>query len=152
MYNWITELVVGFLENFANISSLIPEKEKDESNEEKPKFIKAFIIIPVVIIAVTFIFYAFISPMQKKHNTKDTLGAISYLLETEKEETHSYPTEIESLLRRNPTYGDLSIDSWGSPIIYSLDDTGTHYTLISTGKDLLLNTEDDIILHTPTKQ
>jgi len=105
---------------------------------------QAFIVVPIIVVGVSFLFYSFVQPFQQERDTKDTLLAISYLLHQEKEQNGLFPENIIELSRKNPIYGDLTIDSWEQEIVYQKTKSGEAYTLMSKGKDGILNTDDDI--------
>lgn len=105
---------------------------------------EAFFVVPVIIIAVTFVFYSFVSPIQKVRETKETLYSTTYLLSQDKIHNGIYPAHISELSRKNPVYGDLTKDSWEREIIYQQQENGQTYMLLSKGKDGILHTEDDI--------
>ncbi|MEM6718761.1 MAG: hypothetical protein AAF611_05590 [Bacteroidota bacterium] len=105
---------------------------------------EAFVIVPMILIAVTFLFYSFINPVKQERDTRDTLRTMSYLLHLEKTQKGVYPKNIIELSRKNPTYGDLTKDAWEREIIYEATENGKDYLLLSKGKDGVLHTEDDI--------
>lgn len=105
---------------------------------------QAFVVVPIVVVAVSFLFYSFVKPVQQAHETKDTLRTATYLLQQAKAQNGAYPESIIELSRKNPIYGDLTIDGWKQAIIYKKTENGNAYTLISKGKDGILNTADDI--------
>ena len=90
--------------------------------------------------------------MQNISTTKDTLQTITNLLKLEKEHAGQYPETIDGIIRRNPTQGDLSVDSWDNFIIYHKTENGENFELISKGKDGILATEDDISINTSLKE
>ncbi|WP_046758160.1 hypothetical protein [Kordia jejudonensis] len=111
---------------------------------------KSYAIAFTVLFAVFIlglIGYSYIAPIQKANATKDTMLATTYLLKQEKEATGQFPDEIGRLARRNPTYGNLSVDSWDNEILYQKTENGENFILTSKGKDGILDTEDDIIMH-----
>ncbi|MEM6685158.1 MAG: type II secretion system protein GspG [Bacteroidota bacterium] len=121
-----------------------------ENNLPKKRMIspltQAFVIVPIIIAVVAFMFHSFINPIRQQRDTKHTLLALSYLLHKDKTENGTYPDNIISISRRNPTFGDLTKDAWERAIIYHKTEAGQSYTLMSTGKDGIANTEDDIQL------
>ena len=81
------------------------------------------------------------------HDTKKTrkkIIAIQQLLEKEKEVFHNYPEELKTIIRNNPLRKDLLKDAWNNDFRYQQLVNGKSYTIISLGKDGILNTEDDI--------
>ncbi|WP_298520466.1 hypothetical protein [uncultured Kordia sp.] len=107
---------------------------------------QAFVIVPIIVFATSFLFYSFVKPVQQERDTKDTLRSLSYLLHQDKEHNGVYPENISELSRKNPIYGDMTIDSWQQGIMYQKTENGTSYTLVSIGKDGILNTADDITM------
>ena len=105
---------------------------------------QAFVVVPIIIFAASFLFYSFVKPIQQERNTKDTLLSMSYLLHQDKVQYGVYPENINELSRKNPIYGDMTIDSWQREVIYQKTENGTAFVLISKGKDGVLNTDDDI--------
>lgn len=102
----------------------------------------AYMIAPIIILSSFLLIYSFIKPMRNTRNTKDTLRTIVYLLKLEKEHSQQYPETIDGIARRNPTYGDLTVDSWDNAIIFQKAENGKSFTLISIGKDGILATDD----------
>lgn len=122
-------------------------KEDVFSGEKaRTRVLKAYIIAPLIVFGACVLFFSFISPMQKRHQTKDTMLSAIYLLKLEKEATGAFPNEIGALARRNPTHGNITLDSWNNEILYQKTENGESFTLRSKGKDGILDTEDDINL------
>lgn len=121
--------------------------EKENKLSKKRMFsplTQAFAVVPIIIVAVSFLFYSFVKPAQQKRDTNDTLVSITYLLHQDKVQNGVYPEDIIELSRKNPIHGDLTIDGWEQEIIYQKIENGDAYTLVSKGKDGVLNTDDDI--------
>ena len=133
MFTWLAEL-------------FLIKEEYFSGKKAKARVLSAYIIASLIILGIAFVFITFISPMKKQHDTKEKLLSISHLLVLEKEQTNTYPDEIGSIARRNPTYGDLTTDSWNNEIIYQKSENNQDFTLTSKGKDGVLGTEDDIIV------
>ncbi|AXG71389.1 hypothetical protein KORDIASMS9_03646 [Kordia sp. SMS9] len=106
---------------------------------------EAFFVVPVIIVAVTFVFYSFVNPIRQTRDTNDNLSALIYLLSKDKSHHGIYPENIIELSRKNPLYGDLTKDGWEREVIYQQIENGQGFTLKSKGKDGVLDTKDDIV-------
>ena len=128
--------------------------EKENKLSKKRMFspvTHAFAVVPIVIVAVSFLFYSFVKPAQQERDTKDTLLSITYLLHQDKVQNDVYPENIIELSRKNPIHGDLTIDAWKQEIIYQKAENGKAYLLTSKGKDGILDTVDDITMSSNKK-
>lgn len=98
-----------------------------------------------VFFLISIIFFSSYIPLQKKKTTVTKIYAIMSLLYCEKFATDGeYPYDLECF--RDDQFDDKNrlIDSWGNPFYYELFDNGKEYLLLSSGKDGILFTEDDI--------
>ncbi len=138
MLGWIAELVAEFY---------ILKEGFFSDKKARARIVKAYLIAPIIVAGTLILFFSFINPIQKQHATKDNMLATAYLLKLEKDATGEFPDDLGSFSRRNPTYGDLTIDSWDNEIFYEKTENGENFTLTSRGKDGKLHTEDDIVLH-----
>ena len=102
--------------------------------------IKVFLGLSLLLTLVFFIFFR----NQDHSHTKMQITKIDNLLTAEKKQFKSYPKALESIIRNNPIYKDITKDAWYNEFHYSVSEDGLNYTLVSKGKDGVLNTEDDI--------
>ncbi|QHI35310.1 hypothetical protein IMCC3317_06560 [Kordia antarctica] len=148
---WITDILELFLDfSFWGNKKDTPAHEKKLYVSKKSKnssVARVYIIGCIIILSAVLLFFFLLKPMQQVSDTKDTLQTITHLLKLEKEHANQYPETIDGIARRNPTLGDLSIDSWNNAIFYQKAENGESYTLISKGKDGVLHTDDDIVIH-----
>jgi len=78
------------------------------------------------------------------NETNKKMTEIGQILEDEKNKIGNYPKELNSIIRNNPLRQNITTDYWGNEFFYSHIENGLEYSLISKGKDGILNTEDDI--------
>ncbi|WP_397363364.1 type II secretion system protein GspG [Olleya sp. R77988] len=103
-------------------------------------YLKVFLGLIPLFIFIYFIFFR----NQNLNKTEQQITTINKLLKAEKEAFSVYPKTLKIIIRNNPLYKDITKDAWENEIHYSISEDGLNYTLISKGKDGILNTKDDI--------
>lgn len=102
------------------------------------------IILGILVVFVAPISYFLLNRNVKQNNTKIKISKIEGLLEAEKKAFKEYPIELSTIIRKNPFHKDLMVDDWNNDLIYKTFNNRLGYTLISKGRDNVINTEDDI--------
>lgn len=69
---------------------------------------------------------------------------ISEILKLEKEQLNKYPKELNHIIRNNPLRKNITLDYWNTELVYILSKNSLNYTIISLGKDKVLDTSDDL--------
>ena len=147
------EIFDFFLEIFLEIKYWIKhgKQRKYEKENNLPKSIvwapytKQFFILFLIFIPVCFVFVFFTSIGENEKKTEKIMMKVSKLLEAEKIQFGTYPSELKNIIRNNPLRKNLEIDSWKTPFVYSISEDGKSYQLISLGGDCKLGTKDDIL-------
>ncbi len=65
-------------------------------------------------------------------------------LHQKKKKLNKYPKELKDIIRNNPLRKNITVDYWNTEFVYIVSKDSLNYTIISLGKDRLLNTSDDI--------
>jgi len=150
----ILEFIGFILEIIADII-FWRDKKKRRQFEKENKLPKKLMINPnikVMLYLVGILLIISIALPIYKHyysNKKETykkLLEIEALLIDNKKTEGVYPEHIEDIIRNNPLRQHINQDSWGNAYHYEVIDNGNTFVLISTGKDGILNTKDDLKL------
>lgn len=98
-----------------------------------------------IFLLITVVFLSSYIPLRKEKATVDKIYMLMSLLYFEKLDTGGeYPYDLECF-KDNPFDDEnILLDSWGNPFYYELFDDSKKYLLLSSGKDGVLFTEDDI--------
>jgi len=56
------------------------------------------------------------------------------------------PVSLENAIANDPLKRNLTVDSWGTPLLYRPNPANQTYTLTSAGKDRQLYTPDDVVV------
>ncbi|WP_027127227.1 hypothetical protein [Gelidibacter mesophilus] len=103
----------------------------------------AGIFLIFIIVARLVIGYLFFADYGAT-KTAEKIAEIELILEKEKKEIGTYPTELKNIIRNNPLRKNITFDHWKNEYYYKQLENGLSYVLISKGKDGILKTEDDI--------
>jgi hypothetical protein len=79
-----------------------------------------------------------------EEKTKEKMIEISAILALEKKQLNKYPKELKDIIRNNPLRKNITLDYWNTEFVYVISKDSLNYTIISLGKDRLLNTSDDL--------
>jgi hypothetical protein len=79
----------------------------------------------------------------REKNTKSEMDVIRQAVLHHQQETGTYPASLESLIGNNPLRQEWRVDFWQRPYIFQQEGPNTFW-LISSGKDKVAGTEDDI--------
>ncbi len=96
----------------------------------------------LVIVSVTIISVLYVTDFLKEKRTQTTLNDISSEIETFKNRNNRLPENLEEVIAQKPLHASWKKDFWENPILYTKQ--AVNYTLVSKGKDGILNTEDDL--------
>ncbi len=128
-----------------------------EKSAEKTKAIRylifgivtAIIIIPTTFYLTTIGFYKGGQYVKLEYfdsnNTKNEMLEISNRLDNYYLQNNKYPSDYLRFVSSKPIWESWKRDSWKNKYKYFQTDS-TNYTLISSGKDGIFDTEDDIII------
>ena len=105
------------------------------------KLLGIIMIFAVITRLIVGLFY--FANLEKKETNKK-MAQIELILEKEKNEIGNYPGKLKNIIRNNPLRKNLIKDYWENEFFYKKSANGLSYSLISKGKDGILNTEDDI--------
>jgi F0F1-type ATP synthase assembly protein I len=67
-------------------------------------------------------------------------------LERYHERFGKYPEKLSSVIGQNPLRKRWEVDSWGNPYYYSTNELLDTYTLLSSGSDGIMGTDDDHVI------
>lgn len=121
--------------------------EKEEGLPRKTMYhpvTVVFVIAGAIFILLTTVFSFFNASHSGIEETQKNMVAIQTILEEEKNTFGVYPEELKEIVRNNPLRKNIIFDYWKNAFVYTTNDSGTSYMLISKGGDHRLDTTDDI--------
>ena len=132
-----------FLKDLKKKRAIEKENKLQQKREMLPST-KIFIIVVSITLIFLFSFsiYKMYFGIEKKAIEK--LAEIKELLHKEKESFGTYPENLSEIIRNNPLRKNITLDICGNEYHYEQLENGRKYTLLSKGKDGILNTNDDI--------
>lgn len=128
--------------------------EKDAGKTKAIRYLIFGIVTAIIIIPLTFYMTAISfykggqyvkSEYFDARNTKNEMLEISNRLDKYYINNNKYPTDYLKFVNSKPIWDSWKRDSWQNAYKYSQSDS-TNYTLTSSGKDGVFETEDDIIV------
>ena len=144
-FGFILELIVDF--------QFYKDRKKRRQFEKENNLPKKIMIHPtikitfwsitvIIILGVLLSLYKYYFSNDEKTSKK--ISQIESLIIENKKVNGYYPKNLEDIIRNNPLRKNITLDSWGNEFYYEVLENNNSFTLISKGKDGILNTEDDI--------
>lgn len=127
--------------------------EERDGKKSATRYLAFSLLIVVVLLPITFTLFTtglfkgakfLTGEYLNEDRTKDEMNEISIQLGLYKNHYGAYPENYESFIGQKPIWGGWKADSWKNPYKYELLDS-LNYKLISTGKDGVYLTKDDIV-------
>jgi hypothetical protein len=148
----MSNLIAFILEIYLDIKHWfkVQKRRRFEKENNLPKSIvchpitKPLFIFFLLFIISFSIFSVFSLRNISEEKTKERMIEISVILTAEKKHLNKYPKELKNIIRNNPLRKNITLDYWNTEFVYILSKDSLNYTIISLGKDRLLNTSDDI--------
>jgi heme/copper-type cytochrome/quinol oxidase subunit 2 len=148
----VSDLITLILELYLDLVFWVKHKKRRKYEKENnlPKSIvwhpitKPLFIFLILFIISFSIFSVYRLRNTSEEKTKEKMFEISEILKLEKEQLNKYPKELNHIIRNNPLRKNITLDYWNTEFIYIISKDSLNYTIISLGKDSVLNTSDDI--------
>jgi len=153
---------IGYAYIISQIVSLVDLYLIEEKREGKQKAFRYLIFgLLIVIVIIPSIFYLFAISMHKGGNyvvnnfynedrTKNEMTEISLALEKYYSRYHYYPNDFLDFISSKPIWHEWSTDAWDNNFKYTVLDS-SHFILVSSGKDQVFETKDDISISSITR-
>ena len=132
--NWIEKSFNTMLVSLKNVDK---EFAKD--------MLKKITITLMIVFALCISVLIFGQDYFKKRDTISSCREITAALQHYKLGNKTYPVSLSVLAAINPMLSNLTKDKWGNPYQYVTENNGSHFQLISAGKDGKFKTDDDLV-------
>ncbi|RNI23501.1 hypothetical protein [Rufibacter latericius] len=80
----------------------------------------------------------------KEKNTRKKLSQLAAVIVKHEQRQRQLPSSLPEAVANSPLHRDLTLDSWGQPILYKHNPGKKTFLLLSGGKDRQLHTKDDL--------
>ncbi|MFT7442267.1 MAG: general secretion pathway protein G [Maribacter sp.] len=146
------DLIAFILEIYLDIKHWfkVKNRRRFEKGNSLPKSIvwhpltKPLFLFFILFIISFSIFSVFSLRNKSEEKTKEKIIEISAILAIENKQLNKYPKELKDIIRNNPLRKNITLDYWNTEFVYVVSKDSLNYTIISLGKDRLLNTSDDL--------
>jgi hypothetical protein len=146
------DLISFILEIYLDIKHWfnVKKRRKFEKENNLPKKImihpltKVFLIFLVILIPLLILITYVNFKYTGNTKTNEKIIKITAILELGKKQFGKYPSTLKQIIRNNPLRRNITLDYWKNEFVYTLSKDSLNYTLLSLGRDNIINTSDDI--------
>lgn len=113
--------------------------------------VTVFIVVPIIAFFTWMLLFSSLSFVSnrtiKPNNTKEEGTRIVLAIKKFQTSKEKLPGSIYDIIGNKPLNQTWLTDAWDEPYIYEVSEDGKKFLLKSKGRDKIVGTKDDIILH-----